>query len=80
MTWSVDIGAWVDKPSFIQAFSDDGEEQDYLPERTCGFDMVTIDHGSRSWGIKCTLCQCEFEHQSGRTWNYCPNCGSRVIP
>lgn len=40
----------------------------------------TIDHGSRSWGMRCTACGKEFEHMKpGFGWRFCPNCGAEVV-
>ena len=39
----------------------------------------TIDHGSRSWGTRCTACGKEFEHvKPSYGWHNCPNCGAEV--
>lgn len=47
---------------------------------TCQMVECTIDHGSRSWGMRCTACGNEFEHvKPGFGWRYCPNCGAEVV-
>lgn len=33
MSWHADVSDWVEKPSVIQIFGDDGSECDYLPEQ-----------------------------------------------
>ena len=72
MTWSVDIGAWVDKPSVIQAFNDDGEEQDYLPERTCH-----IKEYEDAPYLVCS--ECGAVQPEDYTVYYCWCCGAKVI-
>ena len=47
---------------------------------TCQMVECTIDHGSRSWGMRCTACGKEFEHMKpGFGWRFCPNCGAEVL-
>ena len=47
---------------------------------TCQMVECTVDHGYRSWGMRCTACGKEFEHvKPGFWWRYCPNCGAEVI-
>lgn len=47
---------------------------------TCQMVECTIDHGSRSWGMRCTACGKEFEHMKpGFGWRFCPNCGAEVV-
>lgn len=47
---------------------------------TCKMVECTIDHGSRSWGMRCTACGKEFEHmRPSYGWRYCPNCGKEVV-
>lgn len=53
---------------------------DLIDRPTCRMEECTIDHGSRSWGMRCTACGKEFEHvKPGFGWRYCPNCGAEVI-
>lgn len=50
-----------------------------IDRTTCRMEECTIDHGSRSWGMRCTACGKEFEHvKPGFGWRYCPNCGAEV--
>lgn len=76
MSWQTDVSVWTDKPDSIQVFSDDGQEQDYVPERTCkritrGLDRKRIV-STVSWVCsECGKHMSEFD-------NYCPNCGARV--
>lgn len=47
---------------------------------TCQMVECTIDHGSRSWGMRCTACGKEFEHMKpGSGWRFCPSCGAEVV-
>ena len=51
-----------------------------LIDPTCQMVECTVDHGSRSWGMRCTACGNEFEHvKPGFGWRFCPNCGARVV-
>ena len=52
---------------------------DLIDRPTCQMVECTVDHGYRSWGMRCTACGKEFEHvKPGFGWRFCPNCGSRV--
>lgn len=47
---------------------------------TCQMVECTIDHGFRSWGMRCTACGKEFEHMKpGFGWRFCPSCGAEVV-
>ena len=47
---------------------------------TCKMVECTIDHGSRSWGMRCTACGKEFEHMKPSCgWHCCPNCEAMVV-
>ena len=47
---------------------------------TCKMVECTIDHGSRSWGMRCTACGKEFEHMKPSCgWHCCPNCEAEVV-
>lgn len=70
MTWKADISVWLEKPSVIQVFSDDGQEQDYVPERTC--EDVAIEG---EW-FECS--KCGTVKRLIRP-NFCPICGSKVV-
>ena len=49
-------------------------------DRTCEMAECSIDHGSRSWGMRCSRCGTEFEHEKpAYGWRYCPSCGARVV-
>lgn len=53
---------------------------DLIERQTCQMVECTVDHGSRSWGMRCTACGKEFEHvKPGFGWRYCPNCGAEVL-
>lgn len=52
---------------------------DLIDRPTCQMVECSIDHGSRSWGMRCTACGKEFEHvKPSYGWSYCPNCGAVV--
>ena len=52
---------------------------DLIDRPTCQMVECAIDHGSRSWGMRCTACGKEFEHMKpSYGWNNCPNCGAEV--
>lgn len=47
---------------------------------TCQMVECTIDHGSRSCGMRCTACGKEFEHMKpGFGWRFCHSCGAEVV-
>lgn len=52
---------------------------DLIDRPTCQMVECTIDHGSRSWGMRCTACGKEFEHMKPSWWHNCPNCGAEVV-
>lgn len=53
---------------------------DLIDRPTCQMVECTIDHGSRSWGMRCTACGKEFEHMKpSYGWRNCPNCGAEVV-
>lgn len=53
---------------------------DLIDRPTCQMVECTIDHGSRSWGMRCTACGKEFEHMKPSCgWHCCPNCGAEVV-
>lgn len=52
---------------------------DLIDRPTCEMTECSIDHGSRSWGMRCSRCDTEFEHEKPvYGWRYCPNCGSVI--
>ena len=52
---------------------------DLIDRPTCQMVECAIDHGSRSWGMRCTACGKEFEHMKpSYGWHNCPNCGAEV--
>lgn len=52
---------------------------DLIDRPTCEMAECSIDHGSRSWGMRCSRCGTEFEHERpAYGWRYCPNCGAEV--
>lgn len=53
---------------------------DLIDRPTCQMVECTVDHGSRSWGMRCTACGEEFEHaKPSFGWRFCPNCGAMVV-
>lgn len=48
-------------------------------EKTCNMRDSQWDDGQCVWGCKCTECGRKFTYESGITWNYCPNCGAKVV-
>lgn len=52
---------------------------DLIDRQTCEMTECSIDHGSRSWGMRCSRCGTEFEHEKPvYGWRYCPNCGAVI--
>ncbi|MGN8853928.1 hypothetical protein [Collinsella sp. HCP28S3_H5] len=52
---------------------------DLIDRPTCEMTECSIDNGSRSWGMRCSRCGTEFEHEKPvYGWRYCPNCGAEV--
>lgn len=53
---------------------------DLIDRPTCNMTECSIDHGSRSWGTRCSRCNTEFEHEKPvYGWRYCPKCGAEVV-
>ena len=53
---------------------------DLIDRPTCEMTECSIDHGSRSWGMRCSRCGTEFEHEKPvYGWRYCPHCGAVVV-
>lgn len=53
---------------------------DLIDRPTCQMVECTIDHGSRSWGMRCTACGEKFEHMKpSYGWRNCPKCGAVVV-
>ena len=53
---------------------------DLIDRPTCEMDECSIDHGSRSWGMRCSRCGTEFDHEKpAYGWRYCPKCGAMVV-
>lgn len=81
MTWQADISVWLEKPSVVQVFSDDGQEQDYVPERTCKVEAMFLNE----YGYAPQIDDFTFELSCGHsvTWDeqpdYCPCCGAKVV-
>ena len=53
---------------------------DLIDRPTCEMTECSIDHGSCSWGMRCSRCGTEFEHENpAYGWRYCPKCGAMVV-
>lgn len=53
---------------------------DLIDRPTCHMTECGINHGSCSWGMRCSECGAEFEHVKPiYGWAYCPKCGAEVI-
>lgn len=53
---------------------------DLIDRPTCEMAECSIDHGSRSWGMRCSRCGTEFEHEKpAYGWSYCPKCGAAIV-
>lgn len=91
MMWKADISVWLEKPSAIQVFSDDGQEQDYVPERTCSptGEWESISQTQAVRHVFCSACGHEFGMDRKDTIPfertrlvglpyYCSECGARV--
>lgn len=67
-------------PSGFHALAYYMESWSMSVDRTCEMTECSIDHGSCSWGMRCSRCGTEFEHERpAYGWRYCPNCGARVV-
>ena len=47
---------------------------------TCQLKQASWDDGTCTWGCICTACDAHLEHETGYGYNFCPNCGRRVVP
>ena len=50
-----------------------------LGSGTCELKHASWDDGQCTWGCICSACDARFEHETGIGYNYCPNCGAKVI-
>lgn len=56
------------------------ELADLIDRPTCEMTECSIDNGSRSWGMRCSRCGTEFEHEKpAYGWRYCPKCGAAIV-
>lgn len=64
---------WLGKefPPFIRLEGKRGDYEVYTPERTCH------DTDENDWHFVCSACG--YEQNGYEQWNYCPNCGAKVI-
>lgn len=65
---------WLNKgfPPFVRLEGRRGDYEVYKPELTCNL----IEDGD---SLHCSNCGGAAEKQSWVYWNYCPNCGARVM-
>lgn len=54
-------------------------KRDAEREQTCELKHASWDDGQCTWGCVCTACDAHFEHETGIGYNYCPNCGVKVV-
>lgn len=47
--------------------------------RECEMREAHWDDGECVWGCRCSECGHRFTYETGSTWNYCPNCGAKVV-
>ena len=47
--------------------------------RECKLEECEWGNGQCTWGCRCTACGDKFEHTSGITLNFFPNCGAKVV-
>ena len=81
MTWKTDISVWLEKPSVVQVFSDDGQEQDYVPEMTCRMSRVTDENRILFGWIECSECGPVYPPAAEAIQDairFCPYCGRKV--
>lgn len=45
---------------------------------TCTMKKISFDNGYCTWGCVCSNCDSKFEHETGKSWDYCPNCGAII--
>lgn len=48
-------------------------------ERTCQLKRASWDDGTCTWGCICSACDAHLEHETGIGYNFCPNCGAKVV-
>ena len=71
MAKACDVSVWLDWPDVVEVQDEEtGEWMEYLPERTC----KEVKLAYLIWG--CSECECDWQENE---YNYCPNCGRRVI-
>ena len=46
---------------------------------TCRLKRAQWDDGTCTWGCICTACDAHLEHETGIGYNFCPNCGRKVV-
>ena len=75
------IAAWnaraaVTDEQFSMAIHD---ERAWQAVRECEMCEAHWDDGECVWGCRCSECGHRFAYETGSTWNYCPNCGAKVV-
>ena len=78
---SAAISAWNSRAAVTdEQFSmavHDGEAWQVV--RECEMREAHWDDGECVWGCRCSECGHRFTYETGSTWNYCPNCGAKVV-
>jgi len=46
---------------------------------TCQLKRASWDDDTCTWGCICSACDAHLEHETGIGYNYCPNCGRRIV-
>ncbi len=46
---------------------------------TCQLKRASWDNGTCTWGCICSACDAHLEHETGIGYNFCPNCGRKVV-
>ena len=50
-----------------------------LGKGECQLKRANWDDGTCTWGCICSACDAHLEHETGIGYNYCPNCGAKVV-
>lgn len=79
---------FMESRRFDRRYSDDDIDQikrdliddwNRRAERTCRMVDARWDDGQCTWGCRCSACGDRFEHETGKMWRFCPNCGAKVV-
>ena len=50
-----------------------------LIDLTCELEDRAFWNGRYAYGFTCSRCLSRFGEEAAEQWNYCPNCGARVV-